>query len=86
MERQTGLGGQLQELEHNSWLHDQRGPREAEELGPDLTKGVGSKRSKSQALLVILGGVQVTLVVLHGLQRVPAGQDMAAGASPAWNP
>ncbi len=51
------------------------GPEEAEELGS--TKGVGSKRSKGQALFVILGGVEFTFILLHGLKSV-LFQDMVA--------
>ncbi len=52
------------------------GPEEAEELRSELTKDVGSERSKGQALFVILGGVELTFIVLHGLQSV-LFQDMA---------
>ncbi len=53
------------------------GPEEAEKLGSELTKGVGSERSKGQALFVIFGGVAFTFILLHGLQSV-LFQDMAA--------
>ena len=56
---------------------DSERPEEAEELGSELTKCVGSERRKVQALFVIFGGVEVTFILLHGLQSVPF-QDMTA--------
>jgi hypothetical protein len=52
-------------------------PEEAEVLRSELSKGVGSERSKGQAFFVIFGGVEFTFILLHGLQSV-LFQDMAA--------